>query len=77
MKQGDIERLRKSEGGTVKITCSDGEILEAKILHVDEEYRDVVYDLLSSTRPEKYPQGQASAYTIEWDDILDFRENSK
>jgi len=72
VKLEQIERLRQNEGKVVKITCSDGELLEAKILHVDDEYRDAVYDLVSSTMPEKYKDG-ATAYVIEWDDIVDFQ----
>jgi len=67
-----VERLRQNEGKVVKITCSDGELLEAKILHVDDEYRDAVYGLVSSTTPEKYKEGTASAYVIKWDDIVSF-----
>jgi small nuclear ribonucleoprotein (snRNP)-like protein len=72
MKAQQIERLRQSEGKVVKITCSDGELLEAKIIHVDDEYRDAIYDLVSSTTPEKYKQGAASSYVIRWDNIVDF-----
>ncbi len=57
----------------VRISCSDGELLQAKIVHVDDEHHDAVYDLVSSTTPEKYKQGTASAYVIRWDDILDFK----
>ena len=73
MKPGQIEQLRESEGRVVRIACSDGELLEAKILHVDDEYRDIVYDLVSSTAPDKYKKGQASSYVIRWDDIVDLR----
>jgi hypothetical protein len=54
VKQEDIERLRQNEGKVVKINCLDGELLEAKIIHVDDEYHDAIYDLVSSTTPEKY-----------------------
>ena len=67
-----IERLRQNEGKTVKITCSDGELLEAKILHVDDEHEDAMFDLVSSTNLEKYPRGISAAYVIHWADIVDF-----
>ena len=70
----DVERLRRHEGKIVRIDCTDGEILEAKIVHVDDEYQDVMYDLVSSTKPEKYKAGKAAAYVIDWADILDFAE---
>jgi hypothetical protein len=68
-----IERLRKNEGKVVKITCSDGELLEAKIVHVDDDHRDAIYDLVSSSTPEKYRQGKSSAYLIHFADIVDFQ----
>ena len=73
MKKEWIERLRQNEGKVVKINCSDGELLEAKIIHVDDEHRDAIYYLVASTTPEKYKQGNASAYVIHWDDIVDFQ----
>jgi hypothetical protein len=77
MKQNDAERLRKYEGSLVKLFCTDGEILEAKISWVNSNHRDVIYDLISSTTPEKYRRGQACAYVIKWDDILHFKEIPK
>ena len=73
MTQELIERLRQNEGKVIKIKCSDGELLQAKIIHVDDEHHDVIYDLVASTTPEKYKQGTASSYVIHWDDIVDFQ----
>jgi hypothetical protein len=73
MNAEQIERLRKNEGRVIKITCSDGELLEAKIIHVDDEHSDAIYDLVSSTKPEKYSRGAASAYVIRLADIVDFQ----
>ena len=73
MTQEQIEQLRQNVGKVVNIHCSDGELLEAKILHVDDEYSDVVYHLVSSSTPEKYKQGIPSAYVISWEDIIDFQ----
>jgi hypothetical protein len=72
--QEQIERLRKYEDKILKIICTDGEVLEAKLLFVDREYEDAIYDLVSSTTPEKYPKGTAAAYVIRWDDIVSFEE---
>jgi hypothetical protein len=68
-----IERLRQNEGKVVKIRCSDGELLEAKIIHVDDEHGDAIYDLVSSTTPEKYRKGVTVAYLIHLADIEDFQ----
>jgi hypothetical protein len=73
VKQELIERLRQNEGKVVKINCLDGELLDAKIIHVDDEHRDAIYDLVATTTPEKYKQGTTSAYVIHWDDIVDFQ----
>jgi hypothetical protein len=54
VKPEQIERLRRTEGKVVKITRSDGELLEAKNHGCDHEHRDAVCDLVSSTTPEKY-----------------------
>jgi hypothetical protein len=67
-----IERLRQREGKIVKITCSDGELLEAKIIHVDDEHQDAIFDLVSTTTLEKYARGIAAAYVIHWADIVGF-----
>ena len=76
MTKEDVERLRRCEGKVVEIECSDGELLKAKICHVDDEYSDVIYDLVSSTTPDKYPQGSAAAYVIDWANILRFAESA-
>lgn len=65
--------MRENEGRVVKITGSDGELREAKIIHLDDDHRDAIYDLVSSTTPQKYPKGTASAYVIHLADILDFQ----
>jgi hypothetical protein len=64
-----LERLRASDGKNLQITCSDGEIIQAKILFIDDEYRDVVCDLLSTTKPEKYEQARGICIAIHWDEI--------
>jgi len=49
-----VERLLKHNIGKVlTFTCSDGDIVIAKILGVDDEYDEVVCELVSSTRPER------------------------
>jgi small nuclear ribonucleoprotein (snRNP)-like protein len=70
----EVEQLRRFEGRRVTITCSDGEVLQGKILHVDDEHRDAIFDLVSTTTPEKYKQGANAAYVIRWADVVDFRE---
>jgi hypothetical protein len=72
MKPEDVERLKQHQDGVVRIACTDGEVLDAKIISVSDEYRDAIYELVSSTTPEKYPRGNSVAYVIKWADIVDF-----
>jgi hypothetical protein len=51
-----LDDLRAYEKKQVRIMCTDGELIEAEVLDVDDENRDVVCDLLSTTTPEKYKQ---------------------
>jgi len=69
----DIGRLRGNEGRIVEMRCSNGEVLFAKILHVDDEHQDVIYDLVRSTA--MYPKGKSVAYVIPFADILEFKES--
>jgi small nuclear ribonucleoprotein (snRNP)-like protein len=73
MTQPQLEMLKNSAGKAVTIPCADGEILRGTIAYIDDEYRDVTFDLVSSNRPEKYKRG--SCYEIKWDDIVDCRES--
>jgi hypothetical protein len=72
-----LAQLRASDHKNLQLTCSDGEIIEAEILFMDEEYRDVVCDLLSTTKPEKYKEARGICIAIKWDDITDLQEISK
>ena len=69
----DVERLRHSEKKIVTVSCSDGELLRAKIIHVDDDHRDVIFDLISTSHPETYKG--TGTYIIHWDDIVDFHED--
>ncbi len=46
--------LRNNQNGLLRIVRSDGELVEGEILFVDDEHRDVVCELWSRNRPEKY-----------------------
>jgi hypothetical protein len=71
-----IVRLRGYEKKNIRIACSDHEVMKAKVLHVDDEYRDVACDLVSTSTPEKYKRGSGICISIKWDDITDIREIS-
>ena len=77
MTQEQLEQLRavatnpKVDAKAVKIKCTDGDVLEGFVEFLDEEYRDVIFDLLSSNNQEKYKKG--TTYAILWDDIEDVK----
>ncbi len=62
----------KTDATTVKITCSDGDAFEGFIELVDDDERDVVCQILTSNKPEKYRTG--TSYLVRWDDIVDFQK---
>lgn len=66
-----IDFLRKNEGKIVRLTCTDGEVLVAKILDVSLEHRDVVYDLVRTDRPGRYPKHDVQpAFSTPFDQIV-------
>jgi hypothetical protein len=70
MDENDLRLLKSSVDKVVRIRCSDGELLVAKILFVWDEYEDVSYDVISTNRAskyEKYPPG--AAHSISFQDI--------
>ena len=70
MTQNDLQLLKASIDQIVKITCSDGEILVAKVLSVSEEEEDVIYDLVKTTRDEHYEKRDVQpAYLIHFRSI--------
>ena len=51
----NLPELKRNRGKVLTFTRSGGEIVTAKILGIDEEYNEVVCDLVSSISPGKYP----------------------
>jgi hypothetical protein len=54
MTDDEIELLKASVGKTVELSCTDGEVVQARVFSVSETERDVVYDLVSSNMPVRY-----------------------
>jgi hypothetical protein len=66
-----IDFLRKSEGNVIQLICTDGEVLVAKILDVSLEHGDVVYDLVKTNMPERYPKHDVQpAFSTPFDQIV-------
>ena len=68
----ECARQLKSNAKTVRVTCSDGDVLQGTALFVSDAERDVIFELESSNNPAKYHSG--THYLIKWDDITDFQE---
>lgn len=70
MTETDLKLLKASIDRVVKITCSDGEILLAKVHSVSDEDADVIYDLVSTTKESHYEKhDEQPAYLIRFGDI--------
>ena len=70
MTETDLQLLKASINKVVKITCSDGEILFAKVHAVSEVDQDAIYDLVSTTKESHYEKrDEQPAYLINFRDI--------
>lgn len=77
MTEADLEILMDSVDKVVRITCSNGEIMLARIHFVSDEDQDVIYDLVSTTKESQYEKHDVQpAYLIKFKDI-DRVERSK
>lgn len=66
----DLQVLKASVDKVVRIICYDGETLLAKIHAVSDEDRDVIYDLVSTTRLSRYEKhDEQPAYLIKFEQI--------
>ncbi len=54
MTTSDLDLLKNRIDRVVRIDCIDGEVLFAKPLVVTEEDEDIIFDLISTNRPDKY-----------------------
>ena len=70
MTEADLLVLKGSVDKTVRIICSDGEILTATIHAVSDEDQDVICDLISTTKESNYEKrDEQPAYLIHFHDI--------
>jgi len=54
MTQQDLESLKENDHKIVRLHLDDGEVVTAKVLFVSETEEDVIVDLISSTKVERY-----------------------
>jgi hypothetical protein len=62
--------LKNNEGKAFRLVFSDGETAVVKILHVDDEYEDFIYDLISSTKlREHYQDKERKSYVGKFNEL--------
>jgi len=66
--------LRPFENKIVTLTLTDGEVMKARLYFVDEEYQDVIVDVLETTTPERYQARETSAFCVCVADIVSAAE---
>jgi len=54
MTEADVRILKENNGKQVGVRCMDGEIMKIKVISASESEGDVVYDLISTNKPERY-----------------------
>ena len=64
-----ISELKELVDRTVTLRLTDGEFAKVFVCFADEEYNDIIVDILETTRPERYRDPSAS-YTIDASDII-------
>jgi hypothetical protein len=70
MTADEVMLLQDSIDATVKINCTDGEVITAKIDSVDTEVGEIVYQMLSTTDESKYEKfDRQPAYLIHFREI--------
>jgi small nuclear ribonucleoprotein (snRNP)-like protein len=69
MNKENIHFLKsKIDNCTINIHCVDGEEIAAKVVSVSEAEKDIVCDIISTNRQEKYKNKQA-ACLIRYEEI--------
>jgi hypothetical protein len=70
MTKRDLELLKANIDKVVKIVSNDGETMLAMIHAISDEDQDVIYDLISTTKPSQYEKhDKRPAYLIKFADI--------
>lgn len=66
----DIVLVQNSIDKRVRIRCTDGEVIVAKIDTVDADDGEIVYEMISTTDESKYEKfDRQPAYLIHFDEI--------
>jgi hypothetical protein len=65
----NVSEVKAYQHREVILRLDDGDVIRAKLAHVDEEYQDVVVEVVESTQPEHY-QTPGALYAIALGKIL-------
>ena len=66
----DLEVLKAGIGRCVVLHCMDGEIIVAEVFSVSDEDQDIIFDFVSSNRPEPYRKTcEKAAYLIPMSEV--------
>jgi hypothetical protein len=72
MSPEDHERLRSYVDQVVHFRMVDGEKLMAKVLMMQDEYGDFIYEVVSSDRPERYSNKEKACFVAPYSDVASF-----
>ena len=65
-----IALLQENIGKVVRLTCSDGEVIVAKLNLVDPTDEEIVYEMVSTTDESKYEKfDRQPAYLLRFSEI--------
>ena len=65
-----IALLQESIGKVVRLSCSDGEVIVARVDLVDPMDEEIVYEMLSTTDESKYEKfDRQPAYLLRFGDV--------
>ena len=63
--------LKNNEEKVFRLAFADGEVATARVVHVDDEYEDFIYDLISSTIcREHYQDKEHKSYVAKFSELI-------
>ena len=70
MTSAEIELLKANCGKRMEIRCADGEVMQIHVVFISESERDVIYDLISTNREDRYSgRSGGEAYSTPFNEI--------
>jgi small nuclear ribonucleoprotein (snRNP)-like protein len=70
MTQHDVTLLQQNINKVIRLRCTDGEVITARVDSVDPQDEEIVYEMLSTTDESKYEKhDRQPAYLIHFHEI--------